>query len=195
MVNRSSPLNRPLCTSDSDPIRVDFLPQSVTRLGGKIGLTLAPGKCNIGMVAHWQRNLNQDLTRLRYHHGTDVLVTLLEVHEFAQLQIESLFEQIEALGMRSHWFPIPDFNVPASLPDLATLVHEIIALANAGQTVVIHCKAGLGRSGLVAAACLVALGYSKNEALGHVRQARPGTVETLSQENFVEAFAQAYSKL
>lgn len=195
MVNRSSPLNRPLCTSDSDPIRVDFLPQSVTRLGGEVGLTLAPGKCNVGMVAHWQRNLHQDLMRLRHHYGTDVLVTLLEAHEFSQLQIESLFEQTEALGMRSHWFPIPDFNVPASLSALTTLVNEIVALAEAGQTVVIHCKAGLGRSGLVAASCLVALGYSKDEALGHVRQARPGTVETLAQENFVETFAQTYSKL
>ncbi|NEP83332.1 MAG: hypothetical protein F6K39_37480, partial [Okeania sp. SIO3B3] len=52
------------------------------------------------------------------------------------------------------------------------------------------CQAGLGRTGTVAACCLVALGYSAVEAIALVRQTRQYTIETKQQENFVFRFAQ-----
>ena len=54
-----------------------------------------------------------------------------------------------------------------------------------GESVVVHCRGGLGRTGLVAARLLVELGESPVSALVRVRAARPGAVETVEQEKYV----------
>lgn len=182
----------PVITSENDPIRVDFLPHDVLPLPGRLGMTFAPGKCNVGMHADWQRNLKQDLTRLSQYYQVDRLITLLEGPELKQLRIPELFEQIQQQGMQTYWFPIPDFGTPASMTGLIQLVEEILADLAAYQTVVIHCRAGLGRSGLVAASCLVAIGYTPSEAFKQVRKARLGSVETAAQEEYVVKFAHAW---
>ncbi len=182
----------PLFTSSSAPIRVDFLPEIAAHFPGRLGMTIAPGKCNLGMQAVWQRQLAPDLERLRQHYQTDLLVTLVQAHELKELEIPDLFEQVQAHGMQSCWFPIQDFSTPDSMAGLQALVEQILAALAAGQTVVVHCKGGLGRSGLVAAACLVALGYSPEAAFVAVRQARPGSVETLAQEAYVVEFARQW---
>lgn len=183
---------RPLITSDADPLRVDFLPHEVMPFPGRLGMTLAPGKSNVGMQALWQRDLQLDLTRLQQHYQVNLLVTLLERHELAQLQIPDLFNQIETYGMQTRWFPIEDFGTPTSMQGLIGLVEEILTAVQQAETVVIHCKAGLGRTGLVTAACLVALGYSSEAAFLQVRQARPGSVETDEQEEYVAQFVEAW---
>lgn len=181
--------NIPLSTSESHPIHVDFLAPEDLALQGLLGLTIAPGKQNVGMKFLWQRDLLQDLDRLRHHYAVDVLVSLIEEPELAQLKIPRLFTEVQNRGMRSLWFPIPDFGIPASVPALQALVQMILAAVGQGQTVVVHCKGGLGRSGLVIASCLTTLGYSAEEAFLRVRKARPGSVETREQEEFVAQFA------
>ncbi len=188
-LERAKRYELPLLTSSSDPIRVDFLPEIAAALPGQMGLTIAPGKCNLGMQAIWRRQLEPDLQRLRLHYQTDLLVTLLQAHELAALEIPELFNQVQAHGMQSCWFPIQDFGTPDSMPGLQSLVAQILAALSDGQTVVIHCKGGLGRTGLVAAACLVALDYSPEAAFSALRQARPGSVETLAQEAYIVEFA------
>lgn len=182
----------PIVTSDKHPIRVDFLPHDVLPLPGRLGMTFAPGKCIIGSHAHWQRNLSQDLSRLKQHYQVDQLITLLEEPELHPLQIPDLFAQVQQHGMRSRWFPIPDFGTPASIQGFIQLIEEILANLTKTQTVVVHCRAGLGRSGLVAASCLVAIGYTPIEAFQQVRQARLGSVETAEQENYVVHFSQVW---
>jgi len=95
--------------------------------------------------------------------------------------------------------------IPPSSPDLschgaalrcrhrefARLIERILVAARAGQTVVIHCRGGLGRSGTVAAACLVALGHQPADAIELVRSARPGAVESTSQERWVHSYSEA----
>jgi protein-tyrosine phosphatase len=179
----------PLITSETDAIRVDFLPPEVIPWG-RLGMTIAPGKQNLGFTALWQRDLQTDLRHLRNTYGVDRLVTLLEGHEMEKLNIPTLLTDVETYDMQSCWFPIRDFSTPTSMEGLHHLVQEILTALRQNETVVVHCKGGLGRSGLVAAACLTALGYSPSEAFTQVRRVRPGSVETPAQEAYVVDFAQ-----
>ena len=172
-------------TSETDPIRVALLPRDLVDLPGRIGLTFAPGKKHRSITGEWCRDLDKDLDRLCQAYGAGVLVSLVEDSELEVLGIPELFERSEAHGMQVVRFPIPDGGVPGSLEDFSQLVERILGTARAGRNVVIHCRGGLGRSGLVAAACLAALGAGAAEAIAAVRRVRLGTVENPRQERFV----------
>ena len=53
----------------------------------------------------------------------------------------------------------------------------------------VHCKGGLGRAGLVSARLLVEAGHSPCEAIALVRSVRPGAIETAAQARYVEEVA------
>jgi protein-tyrosine phosphatase len=117
-----------------------------------------------------------------------VLVTLLEEFEMARYAIPDLRAEVMRAGLRSLWLPIPDMSVPDSMEDVAALVTDFLDRMAAGDTVVVHCLGGLGRSGTIAACCLVARGLAPAKAIAAVRAARPGAVEVESQVRFVERF-------
>jgi ADP-ribosyl-[dinitrogen reductase] hydrolase len=171
-------------TSETDPIRVDFLPREACTLQGRVGLTLAPGKRDDA----WERDLVADLERLRETFGTSVLVSLVGDAELQLLGIPDLDRVARTRGVRVCQLPVEDGGVPENAEGVVRLVRMALAVAEAGETVVVHCRGGLGRSGLFAACCLVALGHAPRAAIGIVRAARPGAVETLVQERFIERF-------
>ena len=51
--------------------------------------------------------------------------------------------------------------------------------------VVVHCMAGIGRTGTVLAGYLVWQGYSPEVAITEIREKRPGSIETISQESTI----------
>ncbi len=176
-------------TSITDPIRVDFVELDKFGLKGKLGLTFAPGKVRMnGWTASWQRDLDTDLIRLHDFYGCQVLVSLIEKHEFRRLKIPTLCERAQELGLSSIWFPIADGSIPTNFEDFAKVVSEISALLNDDQTIIVHCMGGLGRAGLTSACLLVAKGISPAEAIKEIRYARPGAIETIEQEQFVYRF-------
>ena len=176
-------------TSITDPIRVDFLPPE---LEGRIGLTFAPGKKALPKFgARWVRDLALDLDRLVAEYRTDLLVCLLEDHELVRLGIEDLIEQSELRGIEVLRLPIPDGGVLPHPVDVADVVEEIIHAAEAGETVVIHCAGGLGRTGTIAGCALVTLGHTPDEAIEVLHQARgPRCPENRLQEAFIADFAE-----
>jgi ADP-ribosyl-[dinitrogen reductase] hydrolase len=54
-----------------------------------------------------------------------------------------------------------------------------------GESIVVHCRGGPGRTGVIAARLLIELGESPQRALSRVRAARPGAVENREQEIYV----------
>jgi len=177
-------------TSESDPILVDFLPQEELEVPGQLGLTLAPGKKTDEKDVQWERDLETDLKRLKEEYGVGVLVSLMERDEYSDLQIPELFQKAEEQGMEVLYLPIPDYGVPNAPEDdnYRPFIEDIASRIEEGETVIVHCRGGLGRSGMVAASVLVALGHSAEDALGTVRGAREGAVETPDQEDRVRWF-------
>jgi hypothetical protein len=178
-------------TSESHPIEVDFVPQDVHGLPGRLGLTYAPGKCGRGLYTDWERDLRKDLARLRDHYETRILVTLIERFEMTKFSIPTLLDDVRRAGMESIWFPITDVSTPRSPEDPIPLVRRIHKRLGAGETVVVHCMGGYGRAGTIASCVLAARGLEPERAIAVVRAARPHTVETPAQEAFVGLFAEA----
>ena len=62
---------------------------------------------------------------------------------------------------------------------------QIKASLVAGERVVLHCLAGLGRTGMIAARLLVDMGMSPELAVAEVRKVRPRAIQTENQEKYV----------
>jgi atypical dual specificity phosphatase len=103
-------------------------------------------------------------------------------------------ERAHALTLLAHYdlteihLPVPDFHAPTQ-DQLAIAVRTVVSAVEAGERVAIHCAAGLGRSGTVAACYLVELGRDWTAAIDSVRAARPGAIETADQVAAVAAYA------
>ena len=74
---------------------------------------------------------------------------------------------------RAVWFAVPDLHVPA-VDEFRPFVADLSARLAAGDGLVVHCGAGMGRAGTVAAALLLAQGCSLADAVERVAAARPG---------------------
>jgi protein-tyrosine phosphatase len=101
-----------------------------------------------------------------------LVVSLLVSDEVRELDLEEENERCRDQGIRFRSFPIPDRGVPESREATRALVTELSRAVADGETVVIHCRQGIGRSALVAASVLVALGIDPQHALDSVAEAR-----------------------
>jgi protein-tyrosine phosphatase len=178
-------------TSESDPIQVDFLPEDEVGTPGRLGMTFAPGMWAGSVGGRWERDLAADMRALEEEHEANVLVSLMEKHEYRGYQIPELLEKDTIGGIEILRFAIKDMGVPqeAESERFQTFVKYVVQRLEQGQNVVVHCRGGLGRTGTLAACVLVALGqHTAREAINAVRAARKGTVQTREQEDFVWLF-------
>src|SRR5262245_58213019 len=88
--------------------------------------------------------------------GMDVVVSLLTPDEVEEFGLEGEANAAESYGMRFLNFPIPDRDIPSSSEGFKQLVADIGAELAANRRVVVHCRQGIGRAGMTAAAVLVA---------------------------------------
>lgn len=175
-------------TSQTDPLRIASL--RVNSLGGEIGMTLCPGRkdpANLpaNLPGECDRDLETDLDIIA-DWGATALLSLIEPHEFEALGVAHM-NQVLPAGIAHYVLPIVDGAIPSGTWERAWAktgpqVRERLAL---GERIVIHCRGGLGRTGMVAARLLVEFSEVPAMAIRRVRAARPGAIETRRQEDYV----------
>jgi protein-tyrosine phosphatase len=104
--------------------------------------------------------------------GAAAIVCLNELGELEDRYPEYVQWLVANQPGRAVWRPIHDMHAPA--PEVAThLLAELHARLEAGDGLLVHCGAGIGRAGTMAAALLVTGGVALDEALRVVRASRP----------------------
>lgn len=87
------------------------------------------------------------------------------------------------------WRPIHDLHAPP-IEVADELVAAIVERLATGERIILHCAAGIGRSGTIATCVLIELGVALDEALAVVAANRPmAGPEVGAQRDLVVAFA------
>ena len=177
---------------DSLPERCHCEGAGVTRLywldgpwKGKLALAARPrgGDWLEDDVANWKRA------------GVSAVLSLLTPDEREELALQHEAREVQGQGLSFSSFPIPDLQVPRSEAKLAEALKNVTANLSAGRNVLIHCRQGIGRSGMIAACLLIESGISPGAALDSVSAARGISVpETPEQREWIERYAPVFTK-
>ena len=109
----------------------------------------------------------------------DVIVTMTTVEEFARPDFAAQITHSTKQWMQA---AVEDFGVPES--DFSAVLEHLGTILKADGRVLIHCKGGQGRSGMLAMRLLVEQGETAADALARIRKVRPNAVETIQQEQW-----------
>lgn len=135
--------------------------------------------------------LDEELSAWR-RAGIDVIVSLLEPEEAADLELSRESTSCEEHGIEFFSLPIVDRGVPAPGADVQLLISELDWRLSSGKNIVVHCRQGIGRAPLLAIALLIERGLRPSDAIALVSVARQATVpETVEQRAWLESFAAA----
>lgn len=121
--------------------------------------------------------------------GVDIVVSLLEPDEVAELGLQREAELCRSHGIDFVSFPIPDRGLPKSQQDASLVARLLAAGLRDGRSAAIHCRAGVGRSSVIAACALICSGIDAKEALALIEASRGLIVpDTDEQRDWVIAF-------
>ena len=147
-------------------------------ISGRLWLQSMPGR-----LESWGSFLDE--ARLRRLSLVSCLNPLDEVAQLSPLYHKAIREG--RLPFRWHHLPMRDFGVGLDEESFRQGVQMLIHSLRVGDNVLLHCAAGIGRTGTVAACVLKGLGLEVDEALQRVREAGSNP-QSAVQSGWVEQF-------
>lgn len=107
-----------------------------------------------------------------------------EAQRFSGHDLRSIYA---SEGFEVYQLPISDFSAP-EMDELEQALAEVLDHLTQGDSVAVHCHAGIGRTGMFLA-CLAkrSMDVSSEEAVSWVREFIPGAVEVSEQEYLVRS--------
>ncbi len=102
---------------------------------------------------------------------------------------ESWVQDVNYLHVLSNDMGVPEFN------DLSYAVDFIHSRITTNEPVLVHCLAGMGRTGTILACYLVKYqNMSADEAIQKVREERPGSIQSYPQEEIIFRFSKSLQR-
>lgn len=178
---------------DSKPLVLSMMHQTESR--GRLFLSQAPGK-------HLQRgrdgkpyfrDLSTDLRQF-LSAGISHILCLLNPSELRSIGVDPDKYSVLAteLGLHLFTYPIIEMSTPEDISSFESqAMQPLLECINSGQSILVHCRGGIGRAGLVAACALLRLGQATGPrmAIHMVRIARDRRcVESRKQEDFIALY-------
>ncbi|MGJ5617840.1 protein-tyrosine phosphatase family protein [Sulfitobacter sp. MF3-043] len=134
-------------------------------------------------------NLHGDIEAYQAQ-GVDTVVSMLVPKEAEMLGLAEESVACADAGLAFISSPIKDFGLP-DIKVFDPLVRRIGDMLLDGRHVAVHCRAGIGRSGMVTAATLVALGSDSGLAIKKIARARGALIpDTMEQGRFIAEYEQ-----
>jgi protein-tyrosine phosphatase len=152
---------------------------------GRLGLAARPrgGDWLPDELASWRRA------------GVDTVLSLLTYEEQRDLDLIKEAGESHRQGLAFSSFPIPDRQVPTSEAEFNEALRHASKILSDGKSLLVHCRQGVGRTGLFAACLLIRTGMSPGAAVDLVSAARGLAVpETSEQRDWIEHYAPAVTK-
>jgi protein-tyrosine phosphatase len=147
---------------------------------GKLALSARPrgGDWLDDEVAGWRKE------------GISTVVSLLTPEEEQELSLELEASQVLGSGLSFVSLAIPDRQAPSTVTEMQSAIQGLDRTLSSGKNVLVHCRQGIGRSGLVAASLLVNRGWTPRLAMKELSDLRGTRVpETAEQEEWIERYA------
>lgn len=150
---------------------------------GTVALSQLPGRAgdylqDLRIIRDWQ---------------PDLVISMTTKGEMLQEGAASLGDDLRAAAIGWAHLPVTDFGVPP--PEVQAAWVKVSASAaqilSRGGRVLVHCRGGCGRSGMVALRLMVEQGEQPEAALKRLRAVRPCAVETDGQFEWAAQAARA----
>ena len=188
MITRAAYLQKLLnIKNGSEGFMKDNFPISWIPVPGKdnqsFGVSNCPGKHQNSLLK--KLSLKNDLNSI-WNQEINCIVSLITKDELKKLDINDFDKTITEYGFEHYSVEIQDLGIPSTnqLGTFKILTKNIIVAIKTEKKVLIHCSAGLGRSGLFAG-ILVKEMTNINHPIEYIRKFRKGAIETKEQEEFI----------
>jgi len=150
----------------------------------------------LGIMARLRGNewLEEEIQSVKKQ-GAKVIVSLLEKDEIRELGLEREATFCTKHGITFLHFPIPDRSIPDQEKNLHIFIGQVKEMINQGDSTVIHCRMGIGRSSIIAGCLMVQDGYKPDNVFSHISKVRGLRVpDTDEQENWLKRIGLALKK-
>ena len=145
------------------------------------GLATASGQRRIAGLAA--------MAHLRPGDGVGTVILLVEDGELSESGMPDPAGALGKAGIRVIRYPVADMDLPRDPVVFRAVLRAALSAVERGETVLVVCLAGRGRSGTAVACLLIDAGLTADAAIALVRSARPGAIEGTRQESFVHGWS------